>query len=102
MRLAIDYGLYSGAYKNDGTTLDFKEEFTEIDGKKAQVVTFKDTRGSRKFGAGLYVLIHEVPGKMKTSLNMMINVKNAEDLETASRIFQSVRFDEFKPFTVEP
>ena len=102
MRLAIDYGLYSGAYKNDGTTFDFKEEFTEIDGKKAQLVTFKDTRDSRKFVAGLYVLIYEVPGNMKTSLNMMINVKSVEDLETAKRIFQSLRFDQFKPFTIEP
>ena len=102
MRIAIDYGLYSGEYKNDGTTVDFKEEFTEIDGKKAQLVTFKDARDRRKLVAGLYVLIHEVPGKMKTSLNMMINVKNAEDLETAKRIFRSIRFDEYKPFTVEP
>lgn len=85
----------------DGTTVDFKEEFTEIDGKKAQLVTFKDTRGSRKFVAGLYVLIYEAPDGMKTSLNMSINVKSAEDLETAKQIFQSLRFDAFKPFTVE-
>jgi hypothetical protein len=100
MRLAIDYGSYSGAYKNDGTTSDFKEEFTEIDGKKAQLVTFKDRR-DRKFVAGLYVLIHEAQDGMKTSLNMSISVKSEEDLETARHIFQSLRFDKFTPFTVE-
>ena len=101
MRLAIDYGSYSGAYKSDGTTVDFKEEFTEIDGKKAQLVTFKDTRDSRRFVAGLYVLIHEAQNGMNTSLNMSIRVKSAEDLETARHVFQSLRFDKFKPFTVQ-
>ena len=102
MRLAIDYGSYSGAYRNDGTTLDFKEEFVEIDGKRAQLVTFRDARGGLRFGAGLYVLINESREGMKTALNMMVQVKRAEDLETAKRIFRSIRFEEFRPFTVEP
>ena len=83
MRLAIDYGSYGGAYKNDSTVFDFKEELTEIDGKKAQLVTFKNWRDRRKIVAGLYVLIHVGQDGMKTSLNMTITLKNGEDLATA-------------------
>lgn len=93
IRLAIDYGLYGGEYKHDSTTFDFKEESTEIDGKKAQLVTFKDRPDSRKLVAGLYVLIYEASDKMKISLNMTINLKSREYLEIAKRIFSSVRFD---------
>lgn len=104
MRIAIDYGLYSGTFKNDSTTVDFKEEWREIDGKKAQLATFKYTRARdrRKFAAGLYVLIYEAQDGMKTSLNMTISVKDEKNLETAKQIFQSLRFDQYKPFTVEP
>jgi hypothetical protein len=100
MRLAIDYGAYSGSYMSDGSNLDFKEEVAEIDGKKAQLVTFKDARERRDFVAGLYVLIHEETGR-KISLNMTITVRSAEDLETAKRVFRSIRFDKYKPFIVE-
>ena len=92
MRIGIDYGSYGGAYKNNGTKVDFKEEFTEIDEKKAQLVTYKNTRNSRKVSAGLYVLVYEANDGTKTSLNMTIEVESEKDLETVKQIFKSVLF----------
>jgi hypothetical protein len=92
MRIGIDYGSYGNAYKNDGTKVDFKEEFKEIDSKKAQLVTYKDARNGREFTAGLYVVIYEAQDRVKTSLNMTVETKSEKELETAKQIFQSILF----------
>lgn len=102
LRIAIDYGWYGGSYRNDSGAIDFKEEIIEIDGRKAQLVTFKNARGKQAYVAGLYVLIHQSQDGTKVSLNMTINAKTAEDSETAKQIFRSLRFDGYQPFTVEP
>jgi len=95
MRLSIDYGYYGGTYKNDGRVVGFKERFTEIDGKKAQLVTYKYTLNDKKSITGLYVLIYEAQDGMKTSLTMTIEAKSEKEMETAQQIFQSLRFSEF-------
>lgn len=88
LRLTVDYGSYGGAYRDDGSNAEFKEEFIEIDGKRAQFVTFKDARDKRKFIAGLYILIYEAQDGMKTSLKMTIDVRIEEDLKSPSRFFK--------------
>ena len=106
IRLAIESGSYGGIYKKAETHLDFKEESIEIDGKKAQVVTYRDTqnKSNRKFVAGFYVVLFEAQNKetqQSAFLYMTIKAKSEKELEIARRIFQSIRFDEYKPFTVE-
>ncbi len=41
MKLAIDSGPFGGNFTKAETSLDFKEEFLEIDGKKVQLVFTK-------------------------------------------------------------
>ena len=48
MRLAIDSGSWGGVFTRAETSLDYKEEFIEIDGKKAQVVTYKPSVFSQR------------------------------------------------------
>ena len=106
MRLAIDSGSSGGVFTKAGTSLDFKEEFIEIDGKKAQVVTYKDARSkaNRKFVAGFYVVLYEAQNKERQSsafLYMTVQGKSEKELEIAKRIFQSIRFDVYRPFVIE-
>lgn len=106
MRLAIDSGSYGGGFTKAETSLNFKEEIVEIDGKKAQVVTYQDTRkkSTRKFVAGFSVVLFESQDKQKQPsvfLIMTIESKREKDLETARQIFQSIRFEPFTPSTVE-
>jgi len=94
--LGIDYGWYGSASTKYESYTDFKEESIQIDGKKAQLATYIDTRSNakRKFVARIYVVLNEPEGGgMTTSLNMTIGVGNEKDLETAKQIFQSIRFD---------
>ena len=92
IRIGIDYSSYGSAYKNDGTKVNFKEALTEIDGKKAQLVTYKQSPNSRAITVGLYVLIYEANDGTKTSLNMTAEVESEKDLESAKQIFQSILF----------
>ncbi len=92
IKIGIDYGSYGSAYKNDGTKVNFKEEFTEIDGKKTQLATYKYSPNSRTITAGLYVLIYEANDGTKTSLNMTAEVESEKDLESAKQIFQNILF----------
>lgn len=106
MRLAIDSGPFGGGFTKAETSLDFKEEMVEIDGKKAQVVTYLDTRKKtmRKFVAGFSVVLFESQDKEKQRsvfLIMTIESKREKDLEIARQIFQSIRFEPFAPRTVE-
>ena len=106
MRLTIDAGSWGGVFTRTEASLDFKEEFINIDGKKAQVVTYKDAQSSssRKFVAGFYVVLYESPDKEKLSsafLYMTVRVKGEKELEVAKQIFHSIRFDDYRPFTFE-
>ena len=108
MRLLIDSGSYGGLYKKTESNLDFKEEFIEIDSKKAQIVTYKDTqkKSKRKFVAGFYVVLYESQNKKMESsafLYMTIESKNENDLKIAKQIFQSIHFDVYSPrgYTIE-
>ncbi|MBC7912477.1 MAG: hypothetical protein H7Y30_18365 [Pyrinomonadaceae bacterium] len=106
MRLTIDSGSWGGVFTRTQTNLDFKEEFIDIDGKKAQVVTYKDAQSnsSRKFVAGFYVALYESPDKEKQPsafLYMTARVKSEKELEVAKQIFRSIRFDAYRPFTIE-
>ena len=102
MRLSIDSGSYGGVYERTESRLDFKEEFVEIDGKKAQIVTYKDAqkKSKRKFVAGFYVVLDESSNKERKPsvfLYMTIESKNENDLKIAKQIFQSIRFDVYSP-----
>lgn len=106
MRLTIDSGSWGGVFTRTETSLDFKEKFIDIDGKKAQVVTYKDAQSnsSNKFVAGFYVVLHEAPNKEEQSsafLYMTVRAKREKDLEIAEQIFYSIRFDSYRPFTIE-
>lgn len=106
MKLTIDSGHYGGTFTKSETSLNFKEEFVEIDGKKVQLVFYKDTRkkANRKFVAGLAVVLNEAKNKEKelsTFLIMMVEAKSETEIEIAKQIFQSIRFDVFAPFIVE-
>lgn len=106
MKLTIDSGHYGGKFTRAETSLNFKEEFVEIDGKKVQLVFYNDTRSkaNRKFVAGLAVVLNEAKNKEKelsTFLIMTIEAKSETEIEIAKQIFQSIRFDVFAPFTVE-
>ncbi len=58
MSLSLDFGWYSGPTKAVGAENDFKEEYVDIDGKKAQIAIFnKDAKGGRM--ATLYVVTAE-------------------------------------------
>ena len=91
-KIGIDYGSHGTAYKNDGAKVDFKEEFTEIDGRKIQLITYKDAPNNRQITAGLYALIYEAQDGAKTSLKITIEVESEKSLETAKQIFQSILF----------
>jgi hypothetical protein len=106
MRLTIDAGSWGGVFTRTETSLDFKEEFIDIDGKKAQVVTYRDalSNSSRKFVAGFYVVLYESPNKEKQPsafLYMTVRAKSEKELEIAKQIFHSIRFDDYRPFTFE-
>ncbi len=108
MRLSIDSGSYGGVYQKSESNLDFKEEYIEIDGKKAQIITYKDAKkkSKRKFVAGFYVVLYESQNKTREQsafLYMTIESKNENDLKIAKQIFQSIRFDVYSPrgYTLE-
>lgn len=96
--LTIDYGWYNSPSKKYETYTDFKEEFIEIDGKKAQFATYRHTlmNANQNLVATIYVVLDKTKEHgvgMTTSLDMTIVVRNEKDLETAKQIFQSIRFD---------
>ena len=95
--LYIDYGWYGSSSTQYEKYTDFKEEFIEIDGKKTQLATYRDTQmnASHNFIARIYIALNEPKdgGGMTTSLNMAISVGSEKELETAKQIFQSIRFD---------
>jgi hypothetical protein len=99
--LHIDYGWYGGPSTKYETYTDFKKEAINIDGKKGQFATYKDTRMdvSRNLVARLFVAVSLSPigskigGGMTTSLNMTMAANGEKDLKTARQIFRSIRFD---------
>lgn len=106
MRLAIDSGPWGGVITKVEATHNFKEEFIEIDGKKAQVVTYQNARNksNRKFVAGFYVVLYEAQKNERQSsafLYMTIQARSEKELEIAKQIFQSIRFDDYRPVTIE-
>ena len=96
--LGIDSGWYGSASTKYERYIDFKEESIEINGKKAQLATYRHTQmdAKRNFIARIYVVLNEPKEEgmgMTTSLNMTIELRSEKDLETARRIFQSIRFN---------
>jgi hypothetical protein len=96
--LHIDYGYYGDASENDETVTDFKEDSIQIDGKKAQIATYKENFADAKDApvARLYVVVDTSEKKTKgviTSLNMEVVLENEKDLEMAKQIFRSIRFN---------
>jgi hypothetical protein len=107
MRLAIDAsGLGSGGgFTKHETMLDFVEESVVIDGKKVQIITYKDgrTKSKRKFVAGLFVVLYEAkPKETQTSayLYMTVEGNNEEEIQIAKQIFLSIQFDAYKPSSI--
>ena len=96
--LAIDSGWYGSVSSKSNTSPDFKEEFIEIDGKKAQLATYVRGRSNsdQQFFARIYVALSEPRDDAitveTTSLNMTVQVRSEKELETAKQIFQSIRF----------
>lgn len=95
--LHIDYGYYGGASENDETVTDFKEDSIKIDGKKAQLATYREDFADAKttLVARIYVVVDTSEKKTKgviTSLNMEVVLENEKDSETARQIFRSIRF----------
>lgn len=79
--LHIDYGYYGGASENDETVTGFKEEFIKIDGKKAQLATYREDFADSKntLVARIYVVVDTSEKKTKgviTSLNMEVVLEN--------------------------
>jgi hypothetical protein len=100
VRISIDYGWYGGSFTKYDTMLDFKEESIEIDGKKAQLVSyvegsmFAKYHPKEKYVMGIYVNLSEGQNQevMKTSLKMKVAAKSERDLQTAKQIFRSIKF----------
>ncbi len=106
MKLTIDSGHFGGNIEKTETNLPFKEEFTEIDGKKVQLYFYKNTKNkaNRRFIAGLYVVLDEAKNKEKdlsTFLYMTVEAKSETEIEIAKQIFRSISFDVFAPFSVQ-
>ena len=106
MRLAIDAsGLGGGGFTKYETMLDFVDESVVIDGKKVQIITYKDgrTKSKRKFVAGLYVVLYEAkPKETQTSafLYMTVEGNSEKEIQIAKQIFRSIQFDAYKPSTI--
>ena len=97
IKIAIDVGNFEGKFTKNDKFLEYKEEMVEIDGQKAQSVTFIDNneyvvkRGNRKFVAGVHIEINETESK-KRYYNIAILGKSEKDLETARQIFKTIKF----------
>ncbi len=95
--LHIDYGYYGEASENDETLTGFREEFIRINGKKAQLATFRRDFANAKntFVARIFVVVDTSEKRTRgvvTSLNMELLLTDEKDLEMARQIFQSIRF----------
>jgi hypothetical protein len=107
MRLAIDAGtLGNGGFAKDETMLDFVEESVVVDGKKVQLITYKDgrTKSKRKFVAELYVVLYQAkPNETQRSafLYMTVHGNSEKEIEIAKQIFHSIHFDVYRPFLIE-
>ena len=107
MRLAIDAGsLGGGGFTKYETMLDFVEESAVLDGKKVQIITYKDgqTKSKRKFIAGLYVVLYEAKPKdtqMSAFLYMTVQGNSEKEIEIAKQVFRSIHFDTYRPFLIE-
>jgi hypothetical protein len=107
MRLAIDASSFGGGdFAKTKTMLDFVEESVAIDGKKVQLIFYKDgqTKSKRRFVAVLFVILHE--GKAKDTdpsvfLYMTIEGKSEKEIVVAKQIFDSIHFDTYRPFSIE-
>lgn len=106
MKISIDYGMYSSAYKKNELGLDgeirrFKQEFIRVGGKRAQVVTYLHSSNAGRdnphlrYVAGMYVAVHTNKSegiRTERSLNMTVAGRSEKEQEIARRIFRSVRF----------
>ena len=107
MRLAIDAGWFGdGTFAKTEAMLEFTEESVVIDGKKVQLITYRDgqTKSKRKFFARLFVTLHE--GKSRNTdpsvfLFMTVEAKSERELEIANQIFHSITFEPYRPFLIE-
>jgi hypothetical protein len=96
LSLALDFGWYSGVSRRDNH-LDFKEVSAEIDGRKGQFATYRDTSitDAKKWVARIFAVVKPANGpESEIGVNMFVWVKSPKDFDTASRIFKSIRFDE--------
>jgi hypothetical protein len=82
--LGFDYGMYTAPPEDASSYRGGKAETLEIDGKKARLLTYP-------YGARIYILVAESEYG-KSALGMSITSKTQNDVETAKRIFQSIRF----------
>jgi hypothetical protein len=107
MRLTIDAGTLGGAaYTKYESITDFVEEYVVLDGKKVQIVSYKDgrTKSKRKFIAGLYVVLYEAKPKdtqRSAFLYMTVQGNSEKEIEIAKQIFRSIHFDTYRPFLIE-
>ncbi|MCA1622965.1 MAG: hypothetical protein LC768_04210 [Acidobacteria bacterium] len=100
IRISIDYGWYGSNFTKIDTMLEFNEETIEIDGKKAQLVSYIDgsifakQHPKEKYVMGIYVNLSEGQTQeiMKTSLKMKVAAKSKKEMQTAKQIFHSIKF----------
>lgn len=88
--LSFDYGWYSDPLDYQGRT-NYEESFIEVDGRKAKLVTFRQTDSKNDFAnfAGIHFAD---PGDDQNKLTMWARYQNRNDLDQIKRVFQSIKF----------
>lgn len=93
--LKIDYGLYNSPFSEFDGYRNIKKETVSIGGKRAELVTYTLDQSKGRFIAQIYVKLGRVKGiafNYDQSLYMVFQSYNQERMETARRIFGSIRF----------
>jgi hypothetical protein len=96
LRLSIARGVFDGRQKKYDTSLKYTEESVEIDGRKAQLVTYASSSQyvspSRKYIAVVYFDLSGSQDAAKTSLTLTVAAKGEKGIETAKQIFRTIKF----------
>ncbi len=97
MRLHVDSGMSGAAATKTDMTLEFKETSIEIDGIKAQLVTYQDSRNLSKLNliAQLFLVLYRAldPRQGSSFLTVMIEARGAKEMEMAKQILGSIHLE---------
>jgi len=88
--LSFDYGWYSDPLDYQGRT-DYEESFIEIDGRKAKLVTFRQTNSQNGFANFAGIHFSELADG-QNKLTMWARYQNRNDLNQIKKVFQSIKF----------